>query len=233
MFWNNFIKLCAEKGVSPNAVARELSISSGAVTKWKNGATPQNAKLRLIADYFGVSTTELLTGEKDSIPRPSTPPFISYRHDNETAKKMLADMKGHGVFDRPQGVKIPVFGNVAAGIPISAITDIEDYEEIPADMAACGEYCALKIKGNSMEPMMLQGDTVIIKVQEDVNDGEIAVVLINGDDATCKKIKKTPEGVMLISLNAAYEPMFYNNKSIEELPVRIFGKVVELRRKLH
>lgn len=100
-------------------------------------------------------------------------------------------------------------------------------------MAALGEYCALRIKGNSMEPMMLPGDTVIIKVQQDVNDGEIAVVLINGNDATCKKIKKTPEGVLLISLNPTYEPMFFSNADVLELPVTVFGKVVELRRKLH
>lgn len=233
MFKKNFIKLCNNRGESPSSVCRKVGIAPATFSCWTEESVPRRATLERIADYFGVSTTELLTGEKDSIPRPSTPTFISYQHDDETAKKMLAEMKGFGIIDRPQGVKIPVFGNVAAGIPISAITDIEDYEEIPADMAALGEYCALRIKGNSMEPMMLPGDTVIIKVQQDVNDGEIAVVLINGDDATCKKIKKTPEGVMLISLNPNFEPMFYSNADILELPVVVFGKVVELRRKLH
>ena len=130
-----------------------------------------------------------------------------------------------------RGVKIPVFGNVAAGIPIDAITDIEDYEEITEELAASGEYVALKIKGDSMEPKMSQGDVVIVRVQPTIESGEIAIVIINGDNATCKKVKKTEEGVMLISLNSAYEPMFYSNKQIEELPIRIFGKVVELRAK--
>ena len=130
-----------------------------------------------------------------------------------------------------RGVKIPVFGNVAAGIPIDAITDIEDYEEITEELAASGEYVALKIKGDSMEPKMSQGDVVIVRVQPTIESGEIAIVLINGDNATCKKVKKTEEGIMLISLNSAYEPMFYSNKQIEELPIRIFGKVVELRAK--
>lgn len=130
-----------------------------------------------------------------------------------------------------RGVKIPVFGNVAAGIPIDAITDIEDYEEITEELAASGEYVALKIKGDSMEPKMSQGDVVIVRVQPTIESGEIAIVLINGDNATCKKVKKTEEGVMLISLNSAYEPMFYSNNQIEELPIRIFGKVVELRAK--
>ena len=129
-----------------------------------------------------------------------------------------------------KGVRIPVFGTVAAGIPIEAITDIEDYEEISEALAATGEFVALKIKGNSMEPLLLAGDTVIIRVQDTIEAGEIAVVLVNGEEATCKKIKKTPEGVILISLNSDYDPMFYTNAEIESLPIRIFGKVVEMRR---
>jgi repressor LexA len=81
-----------------------------------------------------------------------------------------------------------------------------------------------------MEPLLLAGDTVIIRVQDTIETGEIAVVLVNGEEATCKKIKKTPEGIMLISLNSDYDPMFYTNAEIESLPIRIFGKVVEMRR---
>ena len=130
-----------------------------------------------------------------------------------------------------KGIKIPVYGKVAAGIPIEAITDIEDYEEITEDMALDGEYAALRIKGDSMEPKISEGDIVIVRLQSTIETGEIAIVIVNGDEATCKKIKKTPEGVMLISFNPAYEPMFYSNKEIEQLPVRIWGKVVELRAK--
>lgn len=130
-----------------------------------------------------------------------------------------------------RGIKIPVYGNVAAGIPIEAITDIEDYEEITEELAASGEYIALKIKGDSMEPKMSDGDVVIVRIQPHVENGEIAIVMINGNDATCKKVKKTTEGIMLISTNPAYEPMFYSNKQIENLPIRILGKVIELRAK--
>lgn len=130
-----------------------------------------------------------------------------------------------------KGVRIPVYGSVAAGIPLEAIQDIEDYEEIPEDMARTGEFAALKIKGNSMLPRFTPGDVVIVRLQEDVNDGDVAIVIVNGDEATCKKIKKTPEGVMLISTNPDYEPMFYTNREISEKPVRIWGKVVELRAK--
>ena len=133
--------------------------------------------------------------------------------------------------EKSSPTRIPVYGKVAAGIPIDAITDIEDYEEITDEMARQGEYAALKIKGNSMLPRFADGDIVIVKLQSDVNTGDIAIVLINGDEATCKKIKKTLEGVMLISTNPEYEPLFFSNKEIEEKPVRIWGKVVELRAK--
>lgn len=129
------------------------------------------------------------------------------------------------------GVKIPVYGKVAAGIPINAIEDIIDYEEISADMANRGEYIALQIKGDSMEPKISNGDVVIVRLQQEASNGDIVIVLVNGDEATCKKIKITPEGVMLISTNPAYEPMFYSKKQVAELPVRIIGKVVELRAK--
>lgn len=130
-----------------------------------------------------------------------------------------------------QGIKINVLGSVAAGIPISAIQDIIDEEEISEELAATGDFFGLIIKGDSMSPMITNGDTVIVRSQPDAENGDIAIVLVNGDEATCKKIKKTPEGVMLIPLNSEYEPIFYTNKQIEQLPVRIIGKVVEQRRK--
>jgi repressor LexA len=124
-----------------------------------------------------------------------------------------------------------VLGEIAAGIPIEAVTDIIDYEEIPEAMARDGEYFALKIKGGSMEPRMLEGDVVIVRKQSMVDTGDIAVVLVNGDSATVKKVKIMPEGIMLIPLNPAYETMFYPKEDVERLPVQILGKVVELRGK--
>ena len=130
-----------------------------------------------------------------------------------------------------QGVRIPVYGHVAAGIPINAIEDILDYEEITENEARKGEYFALQIKGQSMEPRIYDKDVVIVRRQSDVDNGDIAIVLVNGEEATCKKIKKTPEGVMLIPLNPNYETMFYSNKEIEQLPIIVLGKVVECRSK--
>ncbi len=132
---------------------------------------------------------------------------------------------------KPQGLKIPVLGTVAAGIPISAIEDILDYEEVPQSWENQGEFFALKIKGDSMEPRMESGDVVIVKQQSDANSGDTVIVLVNGDDATCKKLQKTDKGIMLVSTNPKYPPMFYSNDEIVTKPVVILGKVVELRQK--
>ena len=135
--------------------------------------------------------------------------------------------------NKTQAVKIPVLGTVVAGLPMEAIENIVDYEEITPALAAQGEFFALRIKGQSMEPRICEGDVVIVKKQEDIESGDTAIVLVNGDEATVKKVKKTEEGITLIANNiAVYSPHFYSNKEIEELPVRIIGKVVELRGKL-
>ena len=130
-----------------------------------------------------------------------------------------------------QGLQIPVLGNVAAGIPISAVEDILDYEEVPQSWENQGEFFALRIKGDSMQPKMDDGDVVIVKQQSDANTGDTVIVLVNGDDATCKKLQKTENGIMLVSTNPNYLPMFFTNEEILTKPVVILGKVVELRSK--
>lgn len=130
------------------------------------------------------------------------------------------------------GIKIPILGTVIAGIPVTAVEDIIGYEEISEKMARCGDYFALKIKGDSMEPKMSKGDIVIVKQQNTVENGQIAIVLVNGDEATVKKVKFRDNGIELIAFNSyVYEPHFYSAKEIDELPVKIIGRVVELRAK--
>jgi repressor LexA len=151
----------------------------------------------------------------------TTPSYLMGWIDNETRKKSSV-----------KGVQIPVLGRVAAGVPIEAIEDIEDYEEIPENMATRGEYFALRINGESMEPKFSDGDVVIVRKQEDVESGEIGVVIVNGSDATVKKVMKQDEGIMLIATNqVVYPPKYYDRKSIADLPVKILGRVVELRAK--
>lgn len=132
---------------------------------------------------------------------------------------------------KPKGVKIPVLGTVPAGIPIEAIEDILDYEEITEEMSRSGKYIALKIRGDSMFPDIKNGDVVIVRLQPDVESGETAVVMVNGDEATCKKVIKRPSGITLAANNPAYEPRYFTSEEISSTPVRVVGKVVELRRK--
>ena len=132
----------------------------------------------------------------------------------------------------PNAVKVPILGYVAAGIPIEAITDILDYEEISPDMVKDGsEYFGLEIKGDSMEPIISNGDYVIVKRQPNCDSGQIAIVCVNGCEATCKKIIKQDNGILLVPFNQAYETAFYSNEQIEQIPITIFGVVVEQRRK--
>ncbi|EDO61436.1 putative repressor LexA [[Clostridium] leptum DSM 753] len=193
-------------GLSQYGFAEKIGISQSTVGNWEAGSREPNFKtMERIADFFGVSVDYLLGRETvaGGPPEPSVP-----------------------------GSKwIPVIGTIPAGTPVEAIEDILDYEEITPQMASQGEHFALKIKGQSMEPKISDGDVVIVRKQDDCENGEIAVVLVNGDEATVKRIKKGPEGLMLIPNNPAYEPMFYSNAEIESLPVSIIGKVVELRAK--
>lgn len=131
-----------------------------------------------------------------------------------------------------KGVKIPVLGKVAAGIPIDEIVDVIDTEEIPKRLAGTGRFFGLKIQGDSMEPEIHNGDYVIVREQQEAESGEVVIVEINGGKyATCKRLLKQDNGITLISFNPAYAPMFYTPEQVENLPVRIRGKVIELRRK--
>ena len=219
--YDRIVALCKNRGVTASRMCLDLGLSKSTMSNMKNGrtiglSTPTAQK---IASYFGVSVGYLLGEEESNVERAA-----------DVAIRMATDTKFADAIQK-RGVRIPVYGNVAAGIPIEAITDIDDYEEITQEMASNGDYIALRIHGDSMSPRMTDGDIIIVRLQDDVDSGDTAVVMINGGDATCKKIKKTEDGVMLISTNPMYEPMFFSNKEILELPIRVLGKVVELRAK--
>ena len=126
-------------------------------------------------------------------------------------------------------IRIPVFGRVAAGVPIEQIEDIEDYEDIKAPSDFEKDYFALRISGDSMQPLILDGSIVIVHKQPDAETGEVVIATVNGNDATCKRLKKYADGIMLLSINPAYDPIVLKNDDIENEPVRILGKVVEIR----
>lgn len=126
---------------------------------------------------------------------------------------------------------IPVLGKVVAGYPIEAVENIIDYEEISETMARQGEFFALRIQGDSMQPKFSEGDVVIVRKQESVDNGDVAIIMVNGGEATIKKIQRFDGGINLIPTNPAYNIITYTNKEIIDLPVKCLGKVVELRAK--
>lgn len=127
---------------------------------------------------------------------------------------------------------IPLLGSVPAGVPIEAIEDIEEYIDIYPRFVKHGELFALHVKGDSMEPDLRSGDIVIIEKQEYVDNGDIAVVRVNGEDVTLKRVKLSQKGLMLIPSNPAYDPVFFDSDQVATLPVTIIGKVIEIRRRL-
>lgn len=131
-------------------------------------------------------------------------------------------------------IRVPVLGSIPAGIPIEAIEDIIDWEEIPASMAAGGkEYFALEVKGDSMWPDYLPGDTVIVRKQPTCQSGEDCVVYVNGYEATLKQVRLNDDhSLTIVPRNQSYPPRTYSPEEIESLPVSIAGVVVELRRKI-
>lgn len=201
--YENIKRLREEKGLSQEALAKLTGYTDrSSITKIEKGQVDlQQSKIELFAKALGTTSKDLV-GWDDV--------------ETKSSKK---------------GVTINVLGRVAAGIPIEAIEDIIDTEEIAEEMAKTGEFYGLQIHGDSMSPKMDEGDVVIVRKQEDAESGDIVIARINGDDATCKRLAKYEHGIALISLNSKYEPMYFSNEEIETKPVEIIGKVVELRAK--
>jgi repressor LexA len=205
-FQNILKSLRVAKGLTQDELSKQLNISRSTIGMYEKGARePDFETLELIADYFNVDTDYLLGRTVKTTYIPSS-----------ALRK---------------GVSINVLGRVAAGIPIDAIEEVIDTEEITEEMAKTGEFFGLKIKGNSMEPRIYENDVVIVRQQNDAESGDVVIATINGDEATCKRLRKYRDGIELISNNPSYEPMFFSNEEILSKPVRIIGKVVELRGK--
>ena len=175
-------------------LAKAIGVSNTTINNYVKGYnTPRMDKLDKICNYLRIERSDLLN--------------TSTSEEKKTTSAL----------------RIPVLGNVAAGIL--------DYEEVPSSWQSQGEFFALRIKGDSMEPRMESGDVVIVKQQSDANSGDTVIALVNGDDATCKRLEKTDNGIMLVSTNTKYPPMFYSKEDIVNKPVVILGKVVEFRGK--
>lgn len=204
IFSKNINYYINQSGKQQKEIAKDLGYNSTTFNTWCVGKIiPSAGKVQKIADYFGIGKSDLLDD-----------------------KSLLLGKS------RTIGVTIKVLGRVAAGLPIEAVENIIDTEEISEDMARNGEYFGLQIHGDSMEPRMYEGDVVIVRQQDDAESGDIVIAMVNGNDATCKRLTKYASGIALTSLNTKYEPMMFTNEEILAKPVRIIGKVVELRGKL-
>lgn len=220
-FMERLNELCSEHHISKRTLEKEAGLSSGSTSKWKDKLPGQSSLIKL-SKYFNV-TTDYLTGQSE------------YKTQEEALRhfESIVDESAlaSDVLRIERGMEIPVLGQVAAGTPTFAEENYIDTEEISTELAAIGEFFGLKIKGDSMSPRIMEGDTVIVRQQDDAESGDVVIVLINGDSATCKRLMKYKEGISLLSFNPAYKPMTFSNKEIEEKPVKIIGKVVENRQK--
>lgn len=196
---NRLRELRKSKRLTQAELASRLNITQSAYSLWETGKSQiASDSLNWLSSFYGVSVDYILGNPE------------------RTAKRSW----------------IPVLGDVAAGVPIEAIErypdDDDNWEQLDEEMLNDGyEYFALRIKGDSMSPRMQNGDVVIVRKQNDIETDEIAVVKVDGEDATVKKVRLTDDGIWLLPSNPAYEPMYYSRN--EEISV--LGKVVELRAK--
>lgn len=195
-------------------VACETDISNKSISNWEhNVSSPSPEDILKLAKLYNVST-DFLYG---NVFYPNSP--------------MMYPFKG-GMLTPQKGVKIPVLKNIDYKTPIELITDILEYEEISYDLAQTGDFFALKITDDCMAPRMLNGDTVIIKKQDSVESGEIALVSVSNAYGAIRQVLYTQTGLILQAYNfSAFPPHSYSKMEIQNLPIQIIGKVIELRAK--
>ena len=209
-----FLKqLRKERRISQVQLAAMLGVTQAAVSKWeRDGVPPGTENMSKLSVILGVSVDELLKGE-----RAAPVQEIQYVPSDRTQRF----------------IRVPVVGRIPAGIPVEAIEDIEDWEDYPVEDTIPGRrYFGLRINGDSMEPEYRDGDVIIVQQQEECRSGDDCAVMVNGDDATFKRVRLSERGMTLQPLNSKYEPVFFTPQQVRDLPVRILGVVVEIRRKV-
>lgn len=200
------------------------------IQKWESGvAEPRFATVQSLAKLFGVDIDALTHEdlEYNEFTETVDSSFKNEMHEMyEAAYQKLKDSPSHS------STKIPVFPYVSAGSGCFAESNVEEYIDISESLAARGEYFGVHVKGDSMSPDIKDRDIIIVRKQEYANDGEIVVAVINGDEGFCKRYVRFDNSVGLVSNNPAYKPMVFSKEDVENLPVKIMGVVVELRRSI-
>lgn len=176
-------------------LAKILDVKPTAVSAWELGRNkPLMDKLDMMAHYFGVP--------------------ISYFFEENQIKRS----KNHIHF-----VKLPIVGTISCGNGVIAYEDIEGYEDVPRSWLNGGEYFFLRAKGDSMiNARIMDGDLLLIRRQDDVENGDIAAVLIDGE-AVLKRVYKTDDTIILQSENPAYKPIILRKDDMKN--IRIIGKL--------
>lgn len=196
-------------GLTQKDVADFVGVSEGTVSRWEssNISNMRRDRIAKLADILHVSPTLIMGVDDNTKDDESAPTYIKH---------------------------IPVLGNVVAGQPIEAIEDIIDWEDIDTRQSQFryGDFFGLRINGSSMQPTLQDGDIVIVRKQSYIRNGEIGIVMVNGNEATVKEVREERNGITLVAHNAAvFKPTFCSREQIESEPVRVLGVVVELRRK--
>lgn len=201
---NNIESLAKKNNISKTKALTESGAGKDFISNIKKGQTPSINKLQKIATYFNVSVDYLL-GSSSPIP---------------TAQ----------IVDTSQMISIPVVGSVAAGTSCTATQNIVGYElTSPESLRSGYEYIYLKVKGDSMEPLLLEGDLVLVQLQSVVESGDYAVVIVDNEDGLVKKIVYGENYIHLKSNNPYYPVRKFEGDEMNR--VRIVGKVVESKRK--
>lgn len=196
-------ELLKENDITPEKLGEKLSLSKSTIYRYINGEMlPKVTTIIFIAQLFNVNYTWLMGFD------------VAKKVENPYIKK--------------SSIKIPVLNYVKSGEPFLVKENIINYEELPEDEFNDGEYFGLKINDHSMFPRILEDDVVIVKQQNDCDNGQVAVILVNDDKAIVKQVKKIKNGIMLISFNNNYEPIFFTNDEIKNKKVRIIGVVKRL-----
>lgn len=145
--------------------------------------------------------------------------------ENKKNINIKTDQLGNAV------IPVPLLGTVKAGYNYLAQENWVGTVDVDKSLVGSGEnYFALKVKGDSMFPVLIEDDIVIIKKQNDFENGDIVVAIINGDEATIKKGKKSEVGILLQPLNNSYEPLIFTYNEMKNIPVIIVGIVKQLKR---
>lgn len=180
---------------------KDLEIPYSTFTDWCNANIyPRIDKIELLANYFDIKKSDLVENKEKT------------------------DKLGNPV------VEIPILGTVKAGYDYLAQENWIGTIDIDKKLADSGEFFALKVKGDSMAPILIEDDIVIIKKQNDFENGDIVVAIVNGDEATIKKGKKSESKILLQPFNTNYDPLIFTEEEMDTIPVRIVGTVKQLKR---